>query len=175
MEVSYVLCINVLFDFSHISELRRTNIFVFHHLVKGALFPSVFYSPVHLGLHPLLHIFLVSIPVLIIPSLAELACPFLEIFKTDPTFTLSKEKDLKWNELLWLAKTLKFDHYLKVIKNLKLMTTTTTTPTATVLSDGTVKITAFNTVAAVGKKPGPPTNLVGQMGVSITLDAVFNY
>ena len=55
------------------------------------------------------------------------------------------------------------------------MTTTTTTPTATVLSDGTVKITAFNTVAAVGKKPGPPTNLVGQMGVSITLDAVFNY
>ena len=47
--------------------------------------------------------------------------------------------------------------------------------TSTVLTTGAVKITAFNTVTAVPKKAGPPTYAVGQMGVSITLDAVFNY
>lgn len=55
------------------------------------------------------------------------------------------------------------------------MTTAETIPTATVLTDGTVKITTANTVVAVAKIPGPPANLNPQMGVSITLDGVFNY
>jgi len=49
------------------------------------------------------------------------------------------------------------------------MTTTTTT---TSIAD--VTKTALNTVTAVVRIPGPPANINPQMGVSITLDGVYN-
>ena len=82
MEVGDVFGVDFGLDGGDVAELSFPDVFVFDHIVHGALLPAVLDAPVELRLHAHFAVFLVSVAVLVVAVFAELSLLPFELVET---------------------------------------------------------------------------------------------